>query len=715
MVRYCTARRDQLVTAGYIPLPIKPGDKAPAVAKWSQPSYVPPAGHTGCGIGLICGRGDYPIAAIDIDVTDEELAAAMCNKVRTMMGGEILYRVGNPPKRLVVCRYDHAGVLKKSSARYSCGGIEALGSGQQFVAFGLHPGKGRDYYWHGGRSIFDVKAADLPVITEAQIQELFALFEEIAAARGFALVDGKSGKDRLPEKNREKYDPTDPLDVPSPVGLDLDGARELLAEIDPDSRRRIWVEAGMALHQEYGGAAEALKLWDEWSAKGRKYKPGEPAKQWGSFGNFGDRPITARSLIMRARQEKEAKENGGDTNINKNIDPNKKAKGDQAAATFFDNLDWSVRRFEGDAPPLENVIEDFLPKGFVTTIYSAGGTGKSTLAMNMAVKIAAADGWDDVDFLGHKVNGGAVVILTAEDPEVILHRRFRATVDVVAAEIGISREEAFERVAKNLSIVNTFEYSVQLFTLDGFLNTTLKVTPYYTSFLELLKQIKNLQLVIIDTKSQYSPAEGKGNVIVTQEMTHYRMMTKETGASVMLLHHTSKASRDGSQTGAQAFRDETALFDGVRAAWYLRSCKTSELQSSGIDDSTSGKYLFLENSKNNNMLLNEPVILERDGYKFTPRRYVSKAPASDGDAKERKQDKAGDKIIEVLADAPQPQAGIVRLCKDAGFVRSLALGALEALIADGLVDKRGEGRSVMHYLTDEGRKRRDTALTESGP
>ena len=74
-----------------------------------------------------------------------------------------------------------------------------------------------------------------------------------------------------------------------------------LAVLDPDESYDQWLQIGMALHDFDPGAG--LELWDAWSRRGNKYKPGETAAKWASFGNTpanGPR-ITLRTLFARAR------------------------------------------------------------------------------------------------------------------------------------------------------------------------------------------------------------------------------------------------------------------------------------------------------------------------------------------------------------------------------------------------------------------------------
>jgi RecA-family ATPase len=677
---YPTAR-DPLIANGYLPLPLRPRSKVPAVGGWHTAGYVPPppARYGGFGVGLACGPGDYPLCAIDIDVTDARLSGDIASFAKGVIGYP-LERVGQAPKRLLLCRHKGAAAYR-ASKKYACGRIEILEGGRQFAAFGTHEKTGKDYEWIGD-SPLERKACLLPVISGEQIQEIIARFEELAAARGFELAgNGKAAKREY--DGPDSYDPGDPLDVKPPIGMELGEAAGILAGLDPDCGREQWINLGMALHNEFSGSLEAMELWAEWSAKGSKYKDGEPENMWRSFGRYSGRPLTGAYLLAQRKREPAA-------------------DGAPDGAGFFQSLDWSTGRFAAEPPDLPMVIDGFLPRGVVAMMYSAGGVGKSMLTLSMAVKIALAKK-HGADFLGRNIPGGRVAVLTSEDPDKILHRRFIGTADSAAEELGITRGEALADLEGNLLIGSTFGHSVQFFKIkyDGALETT----EYYESFLERLREVDDLQLVIVDTMTRYSPAEGKGNATATQEITHYERIAKATGASVLLLHHTNKPSRDGSLSGSQAYRDATALFDCARACWYLRGCRPDELAANGLADGAPNKFLIFENAKNNYLPMCPAVILERDGYKFTSRPIVAKAKMSKAERDELKRQEAYDKTAEILqrAGGPLTQTAVIALCRAEGVGNTMARYALCEMANDGLLEKYQDCRKNCYRLTDEGR------------
>ncbi len=71
--------------------------------------------------------------------------------------------------------------------------------------------------------------------------------------------------------------------------------RELLNHIDPDLDYNSWLSVGMAIKDE----GLDISVWDEWSRKGRKYKPGCCEAHWDTFKGSG---ITGASITHLAKE-----------------------------------------------------------------------------------------------------------------------------------------------------------------------------------------------------------------------------------------------------------------------------------------------------------------------------------------------------------------------------------------------------------------------------
>jgi P4 family phage/plasmid primase-like protien len=297
-----------LLGNGYLIVPIKPGHKRPALENW-QTARLGAADLTrypNHGVGVLCGQGAHPIAAIDVDTTDGALAARFVGWCQEHLG-LTCERVGFAPKILLAYRAASEGWGKAtgawfedlSGARHR---LEILGKGQQFVAYHTHPDTGRPYEWvdlFGGLDA--MRASDLPVITEAQVEEALRVFEAMADEAGLVRVSGSQarvgGVTSAPEDDPlMSYEP--------PVGIDLSEARRLVAYVDNEDYDT-WLRVGMSLHHEFGGGIEALDLWDEWSSTAANYVGREDlGKRWESFGKSGRNPTTARWLLKIGNQGK---------------------------------------------------------------------------------------------------------------------------------------------------------------------------------------------------------------------------------------------------------------------------------------------------------------------------------------------------------------------------------------------------------------------------
>lgn len=670
--------RATLINTGYQPIPIIPSEKRPALRKWAALNYKAPGGYANHGVGIRCGQGDTPIYAVDIDCTDFALTTQIKEHF-LLEYGETICRVGKAPKTLLVYRGEQRGLLKKQSAEFNCGRLEILGSGQQFVALGTHPETKQPYSWidmYGG--ITALRAADLPVISVDNISAMCAYFNKEAARAGFSPL----GKTEPPVVDAEIYDPTDPLTVSQPIGKSITELREMLKQLDPSCGHDEWRNVGMALHHETEGSAEGLALFIDWSILSDKYRDGEPATRWASFGAYTGRPITAAYLLKITEQKTDPK----------------------GAESFFRTVNWSISRFRPNPPDMPAIIENMLPRGIVSLFFSAGGAGKSTLLIYLCAKIAASVNYD-IEFFGYSIVGGSVVILTAEDPDIIINKRLYGVIRAIATEYFIDENELKEVLTDNLFIVSTFGHAIQLFKTSS--DGALRTTKYYTSFTDCLKDIKNLHLVVIDTKTRFSPGEGLGNVTATEEIAHYEAVACETGASVMLLHHTNKMARNGLIGGMQAYRDATGIFDSVRAAWYLRALTQEEIVAQGIQgDGTD--YNFLENCKNNYLKICPSLILHRDDYGYTAEPI--RAKLTKAERKEQTAQSDLDMLIGIMqtktARGEYSKGELMSLCKVEKISERRFRTAITTAIEYGLIEEeKAENRGMrnLYLLSDTGK------------
>jgi len=184
--------------AGYSPLPIKRGDKRPSCGDgWQHYAFdaddIERYANDGCGV--LCGT----LAAVDIDVYEPELAAAIERMVYEVCGVDVPVprRIGQPPKVLIPFRVGGGEFAKMQTKKYKLrsvpdapkeSGVEILARGQQFVAYAVHPDTHEPYEWNGGGDLLRVPVGLLPELTQAQAQEIKRRAETLLVAMAEPVV-----------------------------------------------------------------------------------------------------------------------------------------------------------------------------------------------------------------------------------------------------------------------------------------------------------------------------------------------------------------------------------------------------------------------------------------------------------------------------------------------------------------------------------------------
>lgn len=85
-------------------------------------------------------------------------------------------------------------------------------------------------------------------------------------------------------------------------GANLKLIASQLAALDPDLGYNDWIKVGMAIHHETQGSAEGLQLFNDWSARGTKYRGwADIEEKWGYMHTNRNEPITLGTLIFMAQ------------------------------------------------------------------------------------------------------------------------------------------------------------------------------------------------------------------------------------------------------------------------------------------------------------------------------------------------------------------------------------------------------------------------------
>jgi predicted transcriptional regulator len=170
----------------------------------------------------------------------------------------------------------------------------------------------------------------------------------------------------------------------------------------------------------------------------------------------------------------------------------------------------------------------------------------------------------------------------------------------------------------------------------------------------------------------------------------------------MLLHHSNKLSRNGSQTGIQAYRDATALFDSVRAAWYLRGMTVDEVKAQGDTPEDGVTFSLLENSKNNYLPPLPDLVVRRTGFNYSCKTATAKV------VKLKKEAETDEELRLSILNAMQGFNKVTCGKEDMALLfshlsnKKRAAYILEKLVTDGFIDREGKGANTKYKLTEAG-------------
>jgi hypothetical protein len=298
-------------------------------------------------------------------------------------------------------------------------------------------------------------------------------------------------------------------------------------------------------------------------------------------------------------------------------------------------LSSTMDRFQGTPEPIPWLVEKIIPAGQVGCLHGPGGTHKSSLALDLAIRVALAPIYDNVYFMEQPVRSDkpcSVLILGCEDDESIIHIRYVGGLEVIADELsdfenlrGGERYTAAglrKAIDGNIYFHNLVGKNAQLFSMADLRSLELKTTSNFNDLYKGLQELRDrslkgscspCRLVIIDTRAKMSPAEEGGVTIATKEVSFLEGLAKEFELTILLISHDNKASYGQSSFGSggqKAIRGSSAFMDSLRFALHL-SIPPKGLEALNIDE-----CIQLSHSKLNCGPKMFPKLLRREGCRF---------------------------------------------------------------------------------------------------
>ena len=356
--------------------------------------------------------------------------------------------------------------------------------------------------------------------------------------------------------------------------------RSALEYIEADSYES-WLAGLMAL--KTAPISNAMELAHWWSARSTKYSPEVCQAKWESL---KPTKTSYREIFKKAQGLGWVNPASGryETSFNFSELFGKVDNETREIAPLLKPV--SVRDvLTAPSPPPEFVWDGYIPRGVVTILGAHGGTGKSTIALMLAVCASIGR-----PLFGAEVDPCKVLYVSLEDSGAIARHRLANICNCWS----IDPLELFYR----LHLVDGTEYP-ELFSAEsrgaGLLTDTYKE-------MSAIVQTEGIGLVIVDNASD---AYGGDEIQRRQVRAFIRALgsvIKPTNAGCLLLAHVDKnTSKARKAEGGEGYSGSTAWHNSARSRLFLTR---------GDDD-----LLTLEHQKSNLGRLREPIKLEwaKDG------------------------------------------------------------------------------------------------------
>jgi RecA-family ATPase len=330
--------------------------------------------------------------------------------------------------------------------------------------------------------------------------------------------------------------------------VQLAEAADALTVLDAEDYHQ-WIEAGMALHAT-GLGDLAYQVWVEWSGRSGKFDHKVQRAKWLSFSTNRSAGVTIKTLFSRAQSAGWKNPMAGTSST------------PEPEVTISD-LEKQLLAFDAFADPftpIAHFVDRWIPHNEVTLFAGHGGSGKSYVAMSLAIHVALGR-----PFCGLDTVAAPVLFFSGEDGAQVILRRFHS-------------------LCKALS-VDPAELDGKLLLLDASdIDPALHreargVTE--TKLLGALSELiakRNIGLVVVDNASDTFDDDEIKRARVRQFVRSLRSRIARPNRAVLLLAHVNKVSAiSGREAGKEDYSGSTAWHNSVRSRLSLNVEKDENL------------------------------------------------------------------------------------------------------------------------------------------
>jgi len=427
------------------------------------------------------------VRAIDVDISDATLADAIEKTIFQTLGINLPKRMrGNASKFLLA--FEMPGEFFKRSFKAAHGIVEFLAGGQQFIACGTHT-SGARYEWAGGLPF------DFPLLTAQQFETLWQ-----------ALVDQFA------------------IEAPSEASAPTK-AKALAEAIHQDPTAQHLYREGFVIKEERDGRLHITCPFEdehtgESSDSATTYFPAHT-------GGFERGHFHCLHAHCADRQDDEYRAELGILSDDFEDLTSESDAVIPATTTPMRFPVLSIAEFTNH-PPASWLIKGVIPYGELIVLYGESGSGKSFMALDMAMAIAQGREWR-----GKKVKQGRVIYIAAEGAA-----GFRLRLKAYGEHHGLDI---------NVLPFGVIHASPNLMQKDEAIDIAKSIIASGGAY-----------LIIVDTFAQVMPgANENAGEDVGLALKHCKGIHRATRAPILLVHHSGKDASKGARgwSGLRAAAD----------------------------------------------------------------------------------------------------------------------------------------------------------------
>lgn len=317
---------------------LKRKSKAPVSNSWSTApkktlAQLKESYREGYNVGIRLGKlskvGGYYLHALDVDIRDAEYEQEAIRWltdhvpgwrklpfVRSGSGGKSrhIYFLTDRPFTSRKLAHSADKFTDEEGKKHWMWEVELFGTGKQVAAPpSIHPDTGKKYTWGRELDLDDLDMGLGPILESSLIESL----------RGDDAPAAEGDRDPLDRSDEQIKDTLSRLDLDEWC-VDRDG----------------WLKVGMALHHQYGGSKEGLKIWNDFSRQAEgKFDAHENRYQWRRFKDVEQKTgiVTFRTMERAVREAEEADIDIDD--LGDDLDAEEAADGDLGITDLGDDED----------------------------------------------------------------------------------------------------------------------------------------------------------------------------------------------------------------------------------------------------------------------------------------------------------------------------------------------------------------------------------------